>query len=52
MYWWHRTQPMPTSVLPAQARQDPQPQDSYVAPSLQIYSGLKSQENNLNYCCI
>lgn len=43
---------MLSSVLPALARQDPQPQGSYVAPSLQIYSGLKASGNTLNCCCI
>src|SRR3989344_5901062 len=44
--------PMPSFVLPALARQDPQPQGSYVAPSRQIYSELKSPVNTLNYCFI
>ncbi len=43
---------MPSFVLPALARQDPQPQGSYVAPSRQIYSELKSPVNTLNYCFI
>lgn len=43
---------MHSSVLPALARQDPQPQGSYVAPSLQTHSGLKSSGNTLNYCFI
>lgn len=40
------------SLLPALARQDPQPQGSYVAPNLQAYSGLKSPGNTLNGCFI
>lgn len=43
---------MSASVLPALVRQDPQPQGSYVAPSLQIFGGLKSPENTLNYCFV
>ena len=43
---------MPSSVLPALARQDPQPQGSYVAPSLQTYSGPKFPGNTLNCCSI
>lgn len=39
---------MPASMLPALARQDPQPQGSYVAPSLQTYSRLKSPGNALS----
>ena len=43
---------MPSSVLPSVARQDPQPQGSYVAPSPQTYSKRKSPGNTLNCCFI
>lgn len=43
---------MPASVLPALARQDPQPRGSYVAPSPQTYIKLKSSGNTLNCCFI
>lgn len=39
-------------ALPALARRDPQPQDSYVAPSPQSNSGSKSPGNTLNYCFV
>ena len=39
-------------VLPVLTGQDPQPKGSYVAPSLQTYSGPKPPENTITFCFI